>query len=132
MSEQSDVTETAAEPVKSEHDLKKVPDDIGDILADTVKEPEEADHQAECHILNQGERNAEGGEMEGEGEGKEKGELDVAAESEEKDEQDGWLYVLGHNLLKKRVSTISRLLTTELTCMIINLSGTNQDEWHEG
>ena len=113
MSDQGETIETVAELPKSEPELKKVPDDIGDVLANSVKEPEEAEHQAECHILKQArtqhgqEQLADGDEQRAEEGVKEKGELDAASESEKKDEEEGWLYVLGHNLLKKRVGTLA-------------------------
>ena len=53
-------------------------------LCSSVKEPEEADHEEKCHLLLDNEMTS-----------------DEAASKTSED----WLYILGHDKLKKRVSS---------------------------
>ena len=98
--------------------------EITDVAKDSVKEPEEPDHEAKCHLLNnpdeetvtQNGEQEDASENDGKGSGDttkddetggtEKGQLDEEPEAS-KDETDGWLYVLGHELLKKKVNTVN-------------------------
>jgi len=54
-------------------------------LSSSVKEPEEADHAAKCHLLNGDETS---------------GDEAISKTSE------GWLYILGHDKLQKQVSSV--------------------------
>lgn len=60
---------------------------------DDIKEPEEPDHATECRLLHDNEETTETQIKE-----------DVSATVGKKEDEDGWIYVLGHDKLKKRVN----------------------------
>jgi len=65
-------------------------------LCSSVKEPEEADHAAKCHLLQDG----------------------STTEQTASVARDDWLNILGHDRLKKRVSFV-------IVCMLLSSSGTH-------
>lgn len=68
---------------------------------DDIKEPEEPDHSTECRLMHNNEETTETSVNE-----------DGSSTVDKKEDDDGWIYVLGHDKLKKRVSICSQQSNT--------------------